>query len=225
MRSTVPFGGGRSPLSGSADRDMTDHCTECGLHYVESSADDRRNHGVYHAESVGGLKRHALPTDHIIWCSGPKRILVVTPRSNRFQRRRAQDLSLIAARDVKFSFVAYHADDAPDARDLHIFIGAESDRLVAYLAFEKRAHVWRCTWPQWDAKKADELTDHAPMWSVGVVWVCRGKRRQGWVRILLAAATSHLGVLPDQFGWHTPFSENGEAAARSLCPQGFFIAK
>jgi hypothetical protein len=204
---------------------MTFQCAECGLNYVEALADDRRKHRLYHGESVDGLQRHPLPTDVIIWRSETKRILVVTSLSSWPQRRRAQDLSLLAARDMPFSGVAYNANDAPDERNLHIFIGAESLRLVAYLAFEKRTHIGRCTWPQWSAGEVRELSDHAPMWSVGVVWVCRARRRQGWVRRLLLAATSHLGVLPDHYGWFTPFSESGEAVARSLCPEVFFIAK
>ena len=204
---------------------MTDYCRECGLSYVSSSASDRREHRLYHAESVAGLKRRPLPTDHVIWYSGPKRILVVTPRSNRIQRRWAQDLSQIAVRGVEFSGIAYDADEPPDKRDLHIFIGTESDRLVAYLAFERRARVWRWTWPQLGVHEPEELIEHVPMWFVGFVWVCHGKRRQGWIRLLLAAATKHVGVLPDQYGWHYPFSKDGEAVARVLCPEGFFVTR
>lgn len=204
---------------------MTVQCTECGLSYVETSEDDRRSHRLYHAESVDGLKRLPSPSDVVAWRSDSKRVLVVTRLSNRTQRRRAQGLSLVAQRDIPFSGIAHHADEALDERDLHIFVGAEPNRFVAYLAFEKRKDIWHCTWPQWDAHQADEIAGHAPMWSVGAVWVCHRKRRQGWVRLLLASATNYLGVPPDQYGWFTPFSESGEAAARGLCPQGFFIAK
>jgi hypothetical protein len=200
-------------------------CTECGLSYAEASEDDRRTHRLFHSESVDGLKRRPLASDIVVWSAESKRILVVTRLSNRIQRRRAEDLSLVAQRDISFSGIAHHANEPLDERNLLIFIGAESDRLVAYLAFEKRKHIWHCTWPQWDAHQADEITGRAPMWSVGAVWVCHKKRRQGWVRQLLGAATNHLGVPPDEHGWFTPFSESGEAAARALCPQGFFIAK
>lgn len=202
---------------------MSDPCPECGLRYLRSSPDDRRYHRRYHADSVSGPKRHALPTDHVVWSSTTKRIIVVTPSSQSVQRRRAQDLSLIAARDVPFSGIAYHANEAPDDRNLHIFIGSDSDRLVAYLAFEQRAHVWRCTWQQWAAGACEKLIDHPPMWSVGAVWVCRDRRRQGWVRTILAVATKHVGVHPDQYGWHTPFSDSGEAMVRVLCPDGIFV--
>jgi hypothetical protein len=200
-------------------------CTECGLNYVEASEDDRRTHRLYHSGSVDGLKRRPLPSDIVVWTAESKRILVVTRLSNRIQRRRAEDLGLVAQRDIPFSFIMHHADEPLDERQLLIFIGAESDRLVAYLAFEKREHIGHCTWPQWDAQQVEEIPGHAPMWSVGAVWVCHKKRRQGWVRQLLAAATKYVGVPPDEYGWYTPFSESGEAAARAICPQGFFIAK
>jgi hypothetical protein len=62
------------------------------------------------------------------------------------------------------------------------------------------------------------------MWSIGYAWVSRGDRRSGWLRDVLSAAKDHLGF-GDDFGWYTPFSGDGEAAARALCPSGIFIAK
>jgi hypothetical protein len=62
------------------------------------------------------------------------------------------------------------------------------------------------------------------MWSVGYAWVSKKNRRTGWLRDILSAAGDHLGFGVD-FGWYTPFSEAGEAAARALCPSGIYIAK
>ena len=62
------------------------------------------------------------------------------------------------------------------------------------------------------------------MWSVGYVWVCRGHRREGWSRLLPAAARNHLDF-GDEFGWYAPFTPDGKASVRSVCPDSFYIAK
>jgi hypothetical protein len=106
---------------------------------------------------------------------------------------------------------------------MHLFIGVHEERAVGYLVLERRTRIWHCTWPDYDARRFHDLSDHPPMWSVGFVWVCRAKRSQGWIRIILSAAAEHLGFV--DYGWYTPFSKDGEALARTLCPGGIFIAK
>jgi hypothetical protein len=82
--------------------------------------------------------------------------------------------------------------------------------------------VWRCTWDEYDARVSHEV--HQPIWSIGFAWVSRAHRREGWIRQTVAAASERLGFA-GLFGWYTPFTEDGEATARALCPDGIFIAK
>jgi hypothetical protein len=135
----------------------------------------------------------------------------------------AQEVSLIAAGETNYSGVAYAADERPDERRIHLFLGVSDDRAQAYVCFEMRSRVWKCTWTEYASGEAHKLEDRN-MWSIGYAWVSRGNRRTGWLRDVLSAARHHLGF-GDSFGWYTPFSEDGEAAARALCPSGIFIAK
>jgi hypothetical protein len=97
------------------------------------------------------------------------------------------------------------------------------DRAQTYVCFERRFHIWQCTWSEYASGVAHRLDDR-PMWSIGYAWVSTRNRRTGWLRDVLSAARDHLGFGND-FGWYTPFTDTGEAAARALCPSGIFIAK
>jgi hypothetical protein len=198
-------------------------CLECGFNYVESSGTDRRLHRRIHDEIVNGLRRSGLRSCPVAWRSGSRSVVVINGQSPLAHRRLAQEVSLVAAGDTEFSSVAYAADEQPDDRQIHLFVGVEKDRAQAYVCFEKRSHVWRCTWQEY-AEGVTHRLDCGPIWSIGYAWVSRGNRRTGWMRAIVSAASNHLGFA-NEFGWYTPFSDAGEAVARVLCPSGIFIAK
>jgi hypothetical protein len=201
-------------------------CPDCGLGYVPSFPSDARYHRRYHDKRVNGPQYKPLATDHTVWHPGGDRVTVVTPLSPHVQRKRAERVSLLAAPDVPFSFISYCADELPDDRNLHLFLGFSQDRAISFAKIEKRRHVWFRTWEQFDSHDPIErLAGHAPIWSVGFLWVCRSRRRQGWARRLLLEAAGFLSVNIDELGWYTPFTEAGEALARRLCPAGLFVAK
>jgi len=198
-------------------------CLECGLKYVESSPSDCRLHRRAHDEVVNGPHRLRLRQCNVIWTRGSRSVVAINSQSPRTQRLLAQEVSLVAARDTDYSGVAYAADERPDERQIHLFLGVSDDRAQAYVCFELRSHIWRYTWSEYAARAAHRLDDRL-MWSIGYAWVSRKNRRTGWLRDVLSAARGHLGF-GNEFGWHTPFSDSGEAAARALCPSGIFIAK
>ena len=198
-------------------------CPECGFGYVESSPSDRRLHRRVHDEVVNGPRRLRLRQCDVIWRRGSRSVVVVNSQSPRSHRLLAQEVSLVAAGDTEYSGVAYSADERPDERQIHLFLGVSDDRAQAYVCLERRTRVWQCTWPEYEANVAHRR-DGQPMWSIGYAWVSKKNRRTGWLRDVLSAAGDHLGFGVD-FGWYTPFSEAGEAAARALCPSGIFIAK
>jgi hypothetical protein len=198
-------------------------CSECDMAYVELLASDRRLHRRVHDEVVNGLHRTALRNCKVVWRCDSRSVVVINSESPRVHRRLAQEVSLVAAGDVDFSGVAYCADERPDDRKIHLFLGVEDERAQAYACLEQRGHVWQCTWTEYDAGVTHPL-DNRTMWSIGYAWVSRGNRRTGWIRAITAAARSHLGCGND-LGWYTPFTEAGEAVARKLCPSGIFIAK
>ena len=198
-------------------------CSECGFNYVESSGTDRRLHRRVHDEIVHGLRRSGLRSCPVALRIASRSVVVVNDESALTHRRLAQEVSLVAAGDTEFSSVAYSAREQPDDHHIHLFIGVEDDRAQAYVCFEKRSHIWRCTWQEYDEGVTHRL-DREPMWSIGYAWVSRGNRRTGWIRVIVAAASRHLGFA-NEFGWYAPFSDAGEAVARALCPSGIFIAK
>lgn len=198
-------------------------CPDCGFGYAESSPDDRRLHRRVHDETLKGLRRSGFNSCTAVWRSRPRSVIVINGQSPRVHRRLAQEVSLVAAGDVDFTNVAYHADEEPDDRQIHIFIGVEAERAKAYVSFERRFHVWQCTWDEYETGVVHRLSNQ-PMWSVGYAWVSRAHRRKGWVRTIVAAAANHLGF-GSEFGWQTPFTEDGKAVVRALCPSGIFIAK
>ena len=67
--------------------------------------------------------------------------------------------------------------------------------------------------------RMNPLTDVVP-WNT-CVFVLRVDAKGGYHT--LDAAKTHLGITGDDFGWHTPFSE--EAAAQRICRVGINIAK
>ena len=198
-------------------------CPECGLGYDDSSPNDRRLHRRVHDEVVNGPRRLRLRRCKVVWTRGSRGIVVINSQSLRTPRLLAQEVSLVAAGDTNYSGVAYAADEQPDERQIHLFLGVSEDRAQAYVCFERRFHIWQCTWSEYAAGVAHRLDDR-PMWSIGYAWVSKKNRRTGWLRDVLSAARTHLDF-GTEFGWYTPFTDTGEAAVRALCPSGIFIAK
>lgn len=197
-------------------------CLKCGFSYVESLPSDRLIHRRVHDETVYGLRSSRFRKCSEAARSGGRSVIVINSESPFVHRQLAQRISLVAAADAPISNVAYAASEKPDERNIHLFIGVEEERARAYVCFERRFHVWQCTWAEYDAGLSHEINQE--LWSRGFAWVSRAHRRKGWIRRIIAAAAGHLGFGND-FGWYTPFTDDGEAAARALCPSGIFIAK
>ena len=199
-------------------------CPDCGYGYVASSPSDRQRHRRIHADVVDGPRRAALARCRCIWNSQLRSVIVINTQSSRTERRLAQDVSLVAAGDVDdYMGLSYAADEDPGDRRTHLFLGAESGRARAYLCLEWRSRVWRCSWDEYQDRNRHPQPGLS-MWSVGYAWVARGHRRKGWIRTVLAVASGHL-EFGNEFGWHTPFTPEGEALARAVCPAGIYIAK
>jgi hypothetical protein len=197
-------------------------CPKCGFGYVESSASDQRLHRRIHAETMHGLKSLRFKGCKLAGRFGERSVIVINNESPFIHRQLAQRVNLNAAEDSQLCNVAYAAREALDERNIHLFMGIEADRARAYVCFERRFHVWKCRWDEYDARVFHEA--HQPMWSIGFAWVSRAHRRKGWIRQTVAAASDFLGF-GNSFGWYEPFTEDGEATARAICPSGIFIAK
>jgi hypothetical protein len=198
-------------------------CPECGLLYADTSQSDRRLHGRVHSEVVHGPRRPSVRDASRCLVANERFVVAINSSSPAQLRKIAQDVSIVAAGDVDWMGMTYAASEAPDERNVHLFLGTEGDRIRAYMCVERRYRVWRCTWESY-ADNAAVLQPERAMWSVSYVWVCRGHRRKGWSRLLLQAAAHHLHFGED-VGWYAPFTPPGEAFVRSVCPTSFYIAR
>ena len=198
-------------------------CEVCEFNYDESSPKDRRRHRKEHDSIVNGLLDVQLRRCRTLVKDGPRTVVVINSESARFERLLAQTVSLIAAGDADYSNLAYAADEPPDERQVHIFLGISDDRAQAYVCFERRSRIWQYTWPEYDRRETHE--GHAGrMWTIGYAWTSRGNRKTGWLKCVLDAASKHLGF-GTQFAFYEPFTPDGEAAARAICSSSFMIAK
>ena len=57
-----------------------------------------------------------------------------------------------------------------------------------------------------------------------VVWVAADMRRRGVARHLVQAAAQYSGVTPSGLAWAEPFTDRGYLLARSMAPDGLWIA-
>lgn len=124
-------------------------CPECGFGYVETLSSDRRRHRRVHDEVMNGPLRLRLRRCTVVWTGGSRLVIAINSQSPRDQRLLAQEVSLIAAGDTDYSGVAYAADERPDERQIHLFLGVSNDRAQAYVCFERRFHIWQCTWSEY----------------------------------------------------------------------------
>jgi ribosomal protein S18 acetylase RimI-like enzyme len=195
--------------------------------YVPEIPADRKFHGKYHDAVVKGLRAPPVLSDSVIWEEGIERITVVNFQSPLVQKKRAERIGSLAHRDTRYDFPPYSSGEALDERNVHVFLGFTANRAMGLFVVERRPHVWRCTWEEYknETHTLQELRDHAPVWSVGLAWVHRDHRRRGWARRLAEQAAHFFAIDIQAFGWYTPFSEQGEAMVRRLCPAWFYIAK
>ncbi len=116
-------------------------CPQCDLTYDDSSPSDRRLHRRVDDEVVNGPRRLGLRRCNLVWRRGLRGVVAINSQSPRIQRLLAQEVSLVAAGDTDYAGVAYSADEPPDERRTHLFLGVSDDRAQAYVCFELRRRV------------------------------------------------------------------------------------
>lgn len=194
---------------------------------MKESPEDRRVHQVYHDAATNGIPGAPLKSEKVIWRQrqNDEWIVLVTPTSPKPERIRARKVAQLANREMHYDFGIYHENEPPDSRNLHLFLYGVRDRLVGLAIFERRDHVCRASWEEYDRRDLKELVLAPPIWSFGFAWVHRKYRRQGIARRLFEEAVRFLNVTPESVGLYAPFSEEGEKLARTLFPSGFLVAK
>jgi len=201
------------------------NCPVCGMGYVEGLPEDEKAHRDYHDPIANGVPRPPVKSDKVVWKALGDRITVVTGHSPLPQRRRAEKAGQVANAEMHHTGGIYCAMEAPDERDIHLFLYYVRNRIVGLAIFERRRHVWLGTWSTEAEPQPKKLDDSRGIWSLTILWVHMKHRRRGIARRLFEAGIKHLAVDRRSIGFYTPFSEDGEAFVRSLYPLEFLIAK
>lgn len=201
-------------------------CVKCGMDYVAGLPEDEKEHQQYHEMIVNGPHTRPARSERVIWSEGNDRITLVTSSSPMSQRRRAAAIAECANREMGYNRRVYREDDPPDDRDVHLFLYHAGSRGIGLLLAELRSHVWRCVWSATsETPHCIELPNHAPIWTVGFIWIHAKHRSVGFATRLFNAAMHYLKLDASTIAWYTPFSEAGERFVRRLCPKSFIIAK
>ena len=197
-------------------------CEQCGMSYDPGYPEDCVTHAEHHDKVLNGIRA----TDHnfanSVWTRETDRIVAVNFRSPIEEKRFAERVGNLAKLDCRYDFNPYSAAEEQDERDAHLFLAITGDRAIALLIVELRPSVYRCVW--------NDLTqvpvpDHSPIWTIGLIWMHRRRRHQGWGRRLVteAAGFFHLGDAQN-FAWSTPFSPDGCKFVKGICPAWFYVA-
>ncbi len=196
-------------------------CELCEMSYVSEIPDDVREHSKYHEKVVNGLNTRPLKSDCIIWSQDDMRITVVNRLSPLAQHRRAEEVARLAWHDAGFDPV-----DVFNGKDTHAFLLHKRNRAIGFLCIEKREHVWKTSWDDYEAKnETKEIAGHPAIWTICMVWILKRHRGSGLGQFMVSQAVAYLGCDLGSVGWYTPFTESGENLVRKCCPETFYIAK
>ncbi len=202
---------------------MKPGCLDCGMHYVG----DCLEHKKYHDRIVNGIPAPPIKSDNVIWEDGDLRITVVDFRSSRAQKDRGDAVACSEHKDTKFNFRSYSAAEPMYEKDVHVFLFYKKKRAMGLMVVEKCDCVWISTWKNWDAgNKPIRLEEDPSMWSIGMIWILKRHRGNGFATTLFNKAIDYLGCDEKSIGWYAPpFTPSGEIFARKCCPDVFFVAK
>jgi ribosomal protein S18 acetylase RimI-like enzyme len=194
------------------------------MSYVRGIPSNDHDHKAFHDPIVHGLYARPLKSDRTIWQDADRRITVVTPNSPPAQRSRAAKVSSMVNHNTEYDGGIYDGSDVPERLNLHIFLYHDGNRVRGFMMLAKMDAVWRCRWDN-NPSEYEKLVCPQPMWSVMFIWVHQALRHKGVAKRLFNEATRHLSIPADKIGWYTPFSSEGQAFAKSLYPDEFYIAK
>ena len=203
------------------------NCPKCGMAYVTGNAEDEAAHATYCDMMTRSPAVTLQSPERITWKNCNDRIICVTDFSPEDQRILAQDVSLVANREMGYDSGIYHSYDPPDDRCIHLYIYIRGNRALGLLLLERRTHIWRCHWlaGQDADPKCEQLREIDWMWSVGFIWIHPNDRRAGLAERLLYVGLGDLNLSVSEVGWYTPFSEAGEQFVQKQCPCEFYVAK
>jgi ribosomal protein S18 acetylase RimI-like enzyme len=193
-------------------------CELCGMSYVPENPEDVREHQEYHDKVINGLPTLPSESDLVIWSQDDMRIIVIDRLCPLEQRRQAEEVAMFGRMGTP-----YGAEDLFGELDVRVFLLHRQNRVIGLIIMEKRDHIWKTSWADWDAgKEPNELLEHPPMWSICFVWILKRHRGYHLGQAMINEAIAYVG---ENIGWYTSFTPSGEALVRKCCPEVFYIAK
>jgi len=160
-----------------------------------------------------------LPYTDLVCEDGDLRVYCVNTRSLMRERQYSACVATTmgASGEVPGSLVGWYALRDPEDERLyspHAFVPVLGDRTCGILVVRKK-ECWTYEWASENLVSADPVV----RWCADRIWVEESYRRRGIARSTVAAAAKRFGVEVTEMGWVTPFSDDGEALARSLAPE------
>lgn len=195
------------------------------MEYVAEFPEDAKVHRGYHDKIVNGIYAPRIKSDEVVWEKDDYRITVVNYFSPRTQKIRAGKAAVVANKDTPFDFAPYYSREPLDDRNVHIFLLYIKSRIIGFLIVERRDTVWSFTWKEYEKAVRKNTLQVEPLWSIGLAWIHHKHRRRGLGAQLVQTAASHFDLETHSSGWYTPFTDDGEKLAKSLCHKSFFCAK
>lgn len=202
-------------------------CPVCGLGYVPEYPPDAARHRREHEEFVKGVAIKPLKDDVVLLEDSALRITLVPPDASLNQRRRVERIARRANWETEYDFGIYSATESCNTElNIHALIGSRSGRAVALVLVERRGRVWTARWTaEGDVCDVTQVENTSRRWTIGFVWTLAQCRRQGVARKMIEQASAFTGVPVSELGWYTPFTDQGKALARRLCPSRFYVVK
>ena len=170
---------------------------------------------------------------HVRWSVGipiPSRLTFVEPvavveaTAPKMWRSLAYDCARLAQRDGHYDFPSFthpDSDAEPGDNNLRAYLLATTSRVIGYLSVADS--------PQnapWDFKYETQLSynDSTTRPQVGLIFMAKEWRRKGLGAALVRAMAADAGTSVADISWQLPFTNAGQALARSLSPDRVWVS-
>ena len=199
-------------------------CNVCRMEYCPELHSNVLAHRRHHRLIVGS-KQLPLKSDQVLEEDAKRRIVLVSPGSGIYPRKRLEKFSRRLNLELGFDVCAYEADGDHFAHNTHGFMAFLDHRPVGFLLLEWSLFVYRLTWAEWSRGVTPEPTTMtAPCWTVTFIGVQSNQRRNGLGSWLLSVASRWAKVPIQDLAWGPPFTRPlGERFVRRHTGDSFFV--
>ena len=158
----------------------------------------------------------ALPK---IASKGALRLVVVDKSVGEPIRKAIAHVAMVAHRCMPEYKAGYYGTDSEDSR---LYALVNGTRIVGMVITSFEKHLCRYTWNSEDYVLIWETNDDfvsGP--KISRVWTAGSYRHQGLAKWLTFEVGKHLDCNVQNLGWEMPFTINGKALVKSVCPKCF----